>query len=557
MDFTSTYQHASWSCISFSPGSTFIAYVGEPKQNGVFVRVTGTLQVVRSWELPEPVNALEWSKDGLFLLASSYTDTYAARKSLSYVLPLDPDATVTDGSDDNRGWVACLDAGLQGLEKAMWVPVWRIPAVLQLAHYNSDAMIYSLADQTFTSVPSIVVPHVYANAKWPDHFGVVQRSGEHDYFVLYSPQSKEAPTMDDPVQYDRKRTIKLHTTAVHGAAWSPDSNYLVVYDDCLEYRACIYTLGGTLLATCSLSPDTEEALIKTGVESAQAQSTLAKLENDTPRPGGARRVAVRAARIPKTQQFKSSLSSSLRRSAATSTTTRVASGGLGIRCVAWQPSSLFLALGGYDEIVRILSGDDWSFSCVLNVTQANFASSQHDKANTIVWQEPQRWPREGIVPMDQCQLPVELPIKKPTDDVLCDGIAWMEWSRDGNVLAVRNECTPTVVALYDFTPMLERKHFCPKQLGLIVCATPITCTAWRPGSPCSLAVANGSQAIYIWSLTKSEMGAEQSAEAIAIPNEDFAALHFCWSHDGQSLLLADKRAFCCAVFAPSGQEDVM
>lgn len=138
MDFTSTYRHAAPDCIAFSPGSTFIACIAGAQRSTVLVRVSGTLQVVRQWDLNESIHSLEWSRDGLFLLVSSKTEEpkSEARPGVFYVLPLDPDVSVTDGSDDGRGWVARIEAGPQGLEKAVWLPVWRIPAVLQFALFD-------------------------------------------------------------------------------------------------------------------------------------------------------------------------------------------------------------------------------------------------------------------------------------------------------------------------------------------------------------------------------------------------------------------------------------
>ena len=70
MDFTSTYAHALWDSVLFSPGSTFLAYINGKDRRQVMVRVTGTMQVVRSWDLDASLDSLSWSGDGLFLLAS-------------------------------------------------------------------------------------------------------------------------------------------------------------------------------------------------------------------------------------------------------------------------------------------------------------------------------------------------------------------------------------------------------------------------------------------------------------------------------------------------------
>ena len=159
MDFTATYDHAAAECVSFSPGSTFIAYIDGERQSAVQVRVSGTLQVVRSWELGTPLQALSWSPDGLFLLACAYTvPGRDERNGRSYILPLDPDASVTDGSDDGQGWVARIDAGIGGLQQAAWVPVWRVPSIVQFASYETGGVLYSLADQAFTALPGVLLP---------------------------------------------------------------------------------------------------------------------------------------------------------------------------------------------------------------------------------------------------------------------------------------------------------------------------------------------------------------------------------------------------------------
>ena len=48
--------------------------------------------------------------------------------------------------------------------------------------------------------------------------------------------------------------------------------------------------------------------------------------------------------------------------------------GLGVRSVAWHPSGRFLAVGGHDDVVRILNDVSWSVSFELEVPGNMWAS---------------------------------------------------------------------------------------------------------------------------------------------------------------------------------------
>ncbi|WFD29310.1 hypothetical protein MSPP1_000318 [Malassezia sp. CBS 17886] len=295
MDFTAAYQHASVDCIAFSPGSTFVAYIAGHVGNAVLVRVSGTLQVVRSWELDQPLHSLQWSQDGLLLLASSLNrceSSAAMRRTsgVSYVLPLDPDACLPDGSDDQRGWVARIDAGVQGLHSAAWLPVWRIPSIVQFAPFDVGGMVYTLSDKTVTPVPNTVLQNVYSNPLWPNHFALVQRNREHDYLTLYTPKPLEAGSAAHPVEWFCEKSIRLHTNRVQGVAWSPSGDYIAAWDHNVEFRVCVYSLGGTHLTTVCLAPDAKFDIptSRIPVSAAECQAALSGPRSSV---GRARRVA--------------------------------------------------------------------------------------------------------------------------------------------------------------------------------------------------------------------------------------------------------------------------
>lgn len=544
MDFTSTYTHALWDSVLFSPGSTFLACISGKDRRQVLVRVTGTMQVVRSWELDASLDALSWSSDGLFLLASSKSkeDASQANEGVSYVLPLDPDAAVTDGSDDNLGWVARVAAGVQGLAHAAWIPLKRIPAFIQFSGFEGSAIIYSLADQAFTILPRAILSQVYTNSNWPEHFIVAQRDKEQDRLIVFRPALPDAPTLDDPVVWESQQTISLPTHAVAGVAWSPDGNFLAAWDTALEYKLSIHTIHGTHLATFTLNegglPHTETSMSKTDVQQALSPSTST---------GRARRVTIR----PKQPSLRTSSHSSHN----ATPTQRIAGGGLGIRQVAWHPSSEFLAIGGYDEQVHVLHHADWSMVYSLDFSVSALRSM--DEAPQV-WLEPHRWFEathgQGIVPLETSTFPIDVPTIRTEDATspFQNGISWMQWNQDGTLLACTNQNVPTVLFIHAFVGWLERDvHAHLRPLAMLVFSQPVVCTSWKPGDTASLAIATGQQAVFLWT---SPGGAGdhalQVAEAVAIPNYSFSAQRLTWSPDGQTLALMDSQSFCCVVPAP-------
>ncbi|WFD25581.1 hypothetical protein MNAN1_000542 [Malassezia nana] len=555
MDFTSTYAHALWDSVLFSPGSTFLAYIAGKSRRQVLVRVSGTLQVVRSWELDVALDSLSWSSDGLYLLASSKSKENAPQESdgVSYVLPLDPDTAVTDGSDDHLGWVARVAAGVQGLVHAAWIPLKRIPCFVQFSGLEGSAVVYSLADQGITILPRAILPQsmstttyaVYSNSNWPEHFIMAQREKEKDCLLVFRPSSPDAPTLDNPVVWEPQQIIHLPTHDVAGVAWSPDGHLLAAWDSALEYRLSIHTLYGTHLATFTLNEDgvpyTETPLSRADVQQALAPSPA----------GRGRRITVQSSQASKRASISSHPSPS---------TQRVAGGGLGIRQVSWHPSSEFLALGGYDEQVHILHQADWSL-----VYSLDFSTSALRSMNEApqVWLEPHRWFEatrgQGIVSFESSTFPIEVPTIRTEDAAtpFQNGIQWMQWNQDGTLLACTNQNLPTVLFVHEFVGWTERRiDAYLRPLAMLVFSHPVESVAWRPSGTACLAVATGQQAVFLWTI-HGEAGdyALQVAEAVAIPNSSFSAHHLSWSPDGQTLVLLDAHSFCCVVPAPA-EEDV-
>lgn len=282
----------------------------------------------------------------------------------------------------------------------------------------------------------------------------------------------------------------------------------------------VYTLAGTHLATFQIDSMSESPSTHIAVRPDTARAVLAE------RPGGAqraRRVPLRASRSEKglASSFSRRSSTASGSASGLGSASRIAGGGLGVRQVAWHPSSAFLAIGGYDGHVRILASEDWSEVYTLDVRRTTLAKHT---STAVVWHEPRRWfeatEGQGIVALEQSRLPTEAPFLR-ADDPLKHGVCWLEWNYDGSVLAVRNETLPTTVFVYTFEGLSERRVDAHLVLSaVLVLASPIHALAWKPGQQSTLALVTGRSSVYLYSLQSS---GEQSAEAVAIPN---GALNF-------------------------------
>uniref|UniRef100_A0A8D0F9F8 WD repeat containing, antisense to TP73 n=1 Tax=Strix occidentalis caurina TaxID=311401 RepID=A0A8D0F9F8_STROC len=178
---------------------------------------------------------------------------------------------------------------------------------------------------------------------------------------------------------------------------------------------------------------------------------------------------------------------------------------LGIKSIAWSPSSQFLAIGSYDEKVRILNHVTWK-----KITEfehpATVASSK-----TIVYKEVEKSPsveteRLSFPPTralasslfstqskyDVSQVPVSLQHIKPVTDRANPkmGIGMLAFSPDNCFLATKNDNIPNAVWIWDIQKL--KLFVVLEQL----CA--VQSFQWDPRQP-RLAVCTGNSKVYLWS----------------------------------------------------------
>ncbi|GLB36033.1 putative WD40 repeats [Lyophyllum shimeji] len=222
--------------------------------------------------------------------------------------------------------------------------------------------------------------------------------------------------------------------------------------------------------------------------------------------------------------------------------------GLGIRCVSWHPSGMFLAVGGWDDRVHILDNLSWSPVATLEL-------SSRVPSGATVWREPSKWLEttegRGFLSCERLQGPHTIPIVRgdPTKPNPKSGIVQLDWNNNGSLLCVRFENTPTAVHIFDFPT--TSKEFAPKLRSVLLHAQPVQQVHWNPVRKGTLALCCGSQSMYTWSNEWINEGGEEEeiAECIGVPvglNQKFETRGLKWAPDGKGLMLLDKDQFCCA-----------
>ncbi|KAF8973707.1 WD repeat-containing protein 8 [Flammula alnicola] len=213
--------------------------------------------------------------------------------------------------------------------------------------------------------------------------------------------------------------------------------------------------------------------------------------------------------------------------------------------VAWHPSGVFLALGGWDDKIRILDSLSWSDVAILEL-------STRLSTNLNIWREPSKWLEttegRGFLSYDRLQGPQVLSTVRadPTKPNPKSGVAQMDWNLTGSLLLVRFDNVPTAVYLFDFPS--SREKFMPKLRTVLIHSQSVLHARWNPVRKGSLALCCGSQSVYIWSDEwHGESGEEEEmAECIGVPAKKFETKDLYWAPDGKGIVLLGKDQFCCA-----------
>ena len=211
---------------------------------------------------------------------------------------------------------------------------------------------------------------------------------------------------------------------------------------------------------------------------------------------------------------------------------------LGVKTVSWAPSSQFLAIGSFDEKVRVLNHLTWR-----TVTEHTHPTTVHC-AGAIVYQEveDQALPLACLKASSQSHYdtpapPVTVPASRPDPEKPNPrlGVGLATFSPDSRYLATRNDNMPSAVWVWD---MLE--------LGLaalLLQSAPVREACWDPHQA-RLAIATGNNRLYLWS--------PAGCVSVCVPcDPSFSLTRLVWHPDGTALALLSSSHFCVCYLADS------
>ncbi|KAJ7783658.1 hypothetical protein DFH07DRAFT_788607 [Mycena maculata] len=217
--------------------------------------------------------------------------------------------------------------------------------------------------------------------------------------------------------------------------------------------------------------------------------------------------------------------------------------GFGIRRVAWHPNGMFLALGGWDDKIHVLDLT-WSLAVTLEL-------SARIPTGVTIWREPSKWQEttegRGFLSYERLQGPHSIALQRTdqTKPSPKSGTIQLEWNKNGTMLLVRFENTPTAVHIFDFP--LPEQDFIPKLRAVLLHSRPVLHARWNPVRKGSLTLCCGARSLYMWSDEwLGESGEEEMAECIGVPAKNFETRDLKWTQDGKGLVLMDKDLYCCA-----------
>eukprot|EP01147_Barroeca_monosierra_P008777 gene8777-1152_t len=209
---------------------------------------------------------------------------------------------------------------------------------------------------------------------------------------------------------------------------------------------------------------------------------------------------------------------------------------LGIKTMSWSPSSQLLALGSYDQKIRLLNNITWG-----ETLEFRHTSNVTGTSSRIVYKEVRVNSVETASNNDfhastkykVCEGTVKFPVLKPDPEKPNPsiGVGWMAFSCDSSYLASRNDNFPNTLFIWH-VPKL-RLHAALLQL------TSIRTAVWHP-TRLLLALSCGESRIYFWS--------PGGTFALDVPLKgSFNSTHLSWSSSGDMLLVSGSKGFvtCC------------
>ncbi|KAF1986400.1 WD40 repeat-like protein [Aulographum hederae CBS 113979] len=167
--------------------------------------------------------------------------------------------------------------------------------------------------------------------------------------------------------------------------------------------------------------------------------------------------------------------------------------GLGVKSVEWSPTGEYLAVGGFDRRVTLLSTRTFSPTVYLDHTPT---IQLRDFSASSVWQEQVSASSRTYAVISQ---PISPPTASstPSDPSPKHGISLATFNADGTLIATRDDSTPTTVWIWDLKTLSPR--------SILIQHSPVKSLTWHPTRLELLLIqcVQDDPVVYLWSSSPS------------------------------------------------------
>ncbi|KAF2194439.1 hypothetical protein K469DRAFT_705888 [Zopfia rhizophila CBS 207.26] len=406
------------------------------------IRSLATLEITRSIILPNSHDLrnsrLAWSPPTTSTYSTTSTPPRRSQPVRSNRILVADDETTRVYDLRDEKWSAVIRNGSGGMGKNVHVEFGRNEEeVVVWSDFQSKVSVWCLRTGRTVEVKD---PKIISQRErgWGWGWGWRPGDGEKVLACLCRSGGQDVLLLMAPGSYKVLKRVELGTVDAQGLRWSRDGRWVSVWDSPGSgFRVQVYTADGHLYRTINREPQEESR--EWGI------------------------------------------------------------GGLGVKSVEWVPGGEWLAVGGWDRRVRMLSSRTFSPVVFLDHT----AQIQIPSAPVYTEQVP----ASGVRSYAVSPQPVSPPTAQttPNDTVPKQGISIITFNADSTLVATRDDSTPTTVWIWDL------RSLSPKTI--LIQHAPVKSLQWHPTNPSLLLIQciQDTPILYLWSAPSLSTSTSQSS----------------------------------------------
>ncbi|GAA5971103.1 hypothetical protein JCM3765_001991 [Sporobolomyces pararoseus] len=449
-DLSPLYRHSTSLLIPLKP---LLVSIHSSK---LILRSSTTLQIIRTWSLPVPPTLGGGGGDYSITLSPPTTlkdYVLISHSKLDKVLIIDLDESEPIGNikiSKIEGFQTKLVWDSINLDRIL---IWADNRLrINLLSLKNPQSVYQIQSPKSTTT---AISYSFSEK----YFALLERHENRDCIGIYDPLSNWSLL--------RNIVISDPTSDLIGLKFSPNGGkYFVTWSSITHYYLHIFTPDGRLIKT--FKPYSSFTTTTTTTSSTSNSNVSTPGGNSKPRSNAKKTAPSTSSSLQTESPLNGSSKEQIRIDKENSSYV-----GLGIKVVEWSPNGEFLAIGGYDGKIRVLS-KLMNWNVVVELTSPNKISTN---SSTIVWREPsigwvEKTLGKGIITFDQIETSNRTPYLVQNDSTIQSTTIWdnnnnsssnlqqqpfpkmgwskLVWSESGNWLVGYNQSYPNHLYIFKF-----------------------------------------------------------------------------------------------------------